>query len=91
MDDTNRELARAPLDTTREASRRYFDALRRLTPSQRADRVAELNANARSLCESGVRARHPEYTEDQVRLAIVRILLGRKLFARVHPGIEIEP
>lgn len=51
----------------------------------------ELTDDLRRVTEAGVRHRHPDYDDDMVRLALIRLWLGPELFRRVHPAVEIEP
>jgi hypothetical protein len=67
-------------DTSVEAARVYFAVLRRLSMSGRARQLVELNDTLRNLLAAGIRSRHPEYREDQVRRAVVRRVLGDEWF-----------
>lgn len=78
-------------DTTAEAARIHFEALRRLGIEQRASMTFELSDSLQRVTETGVRYRHPEYEDELVRLAVVRLWLGSELFRRVHPEVEIDP
>ena len=40
--------------------------LRRMTPAEKLDAMAQLWAAARELTRSGIRTRHPDWTEEQV-------------------------
>ena len=48
-----------------------------MTPGQRLALAAEMSDEIRAVTESGIRHRHPEYSEDEIRAALVAILLGR--------------
>ncbi|MBI1899596.1 MAG: hypothetical protein HYS13_00600 [Planctomycetia bacterium] len=80
-----------PGDTTLEAARVQLEIFRRMTPEERSRLASELTAAVRRLAAEGVRARHPEYTADQVRLAEIRLWLGDELFHEVYPGVDVEP
>ncbi len=67
-------------DTSAEATRVYFAVLRRLGPSGRVQRWVELNRSMRQILADGIRHRHPEYSDAQVRREVVRRLLGERLF-----------
>src|SRR5438046_846120 len=67
-------------DTSPEATRVYFAVLRRLGPSGRVRRWVELTRTMRTILADGIRHRHPEYTDEQVRREVVRRLLGEQLF-----------
>jgi hypothetical protein len=78
-----------PLDTTVEAARVQLAVLRRLGIDHCARMAFELSDNVRHIAEIGVRDRHPEYTPDQLRLAVIRDLLGDDLFDRAYASVGI--
>jgi hypothetical protein len=78
-------------DTTREAAAAFFGALRRTTPDERVRRALEASDRLRDVLEAGVRQRHPQYDDRQVRLAAIRLRLGDALFREVYPGVEVRP
>jgi hypothetical protein len=80
-----------PKDTTAEAARVQLEILRRLPPGRRMELALEMSDAMRDALVSGVRQRHPDYTEEQVRLAVFRLLQGDKVFQTVYPGLEIQP
>jgi hypothetical protein len=80
-----------PADTTLEAARVQFDVLRRLGTEGRLRLMFELNENLQTTLEAGIRLRHPEYTPEQVRLALVRLRLGGPLFRQCFPDQEVAP
>jgi hypothetical protein len=51
----------------------------------------ELNQQMISRVAAGIRMRHPEYTDEQVRLATIRVRLGDAWFRVGFPGVEIKP
>ena len=73
-----------PRDTRPEARRVHIPALRNLGIEGRARMTFHLSDNMRSLVESGVRHRHPEYDEEQVRHAVLRIMIGDSLCRKVE-------
>ncbi|MBI4556209.1 MAG: hypothetical protein HY706_01375 [Candidatus Hydrogenedentes bacterium] len=78
-------------DTTPEAARVYFDVLRKIGMEGRARMAFELSDNLRSILQSGVRMRHPDYDEHQVWLAAVRLSIGDELFKKAYPGVDVMP
>jgi len=79
--------ARIPEDTSAEAHAAQIEIYRRMTGQERLQVVFRLNHLARATAASGIRSRHPDCTEDQVRLALFRLLLGDdELTRRVWPG-----
>jgi hypothetical protein len=80
-----------PTDTTLETFHVQIAVLRRMDPSRRLELACQLSDYARELSASGVRQRHPDYSDEQVRLAVIRLSLGEKLFREVYPGVDIRP
>lgn len=79
-----------PKDTTIEAARIQFSIFRKMGMEGRARMALELSDELRSITESGVRQRHPDYDENMVRLAAIRIAIGEELFHQAYPDVEIE-
>jgi len=56
------------------------------------ERVAvtfRLNELARRAAEAGIRSRHPDYSEEQVRMALRRLWLGDELTRQAWPDREL--
>jgi hypothetical protein len=85
------ESLAVPADTSLEAFRVQIEVLRRIGPAGRARMTFELSEAAREAAKAGIRSRHPDYTEDQVRYALFRLTLGRTLFEKAFPGVNVEP
>ena len=80
-----------PADTTPEAAEVYFEVLRNLGPARRLRMVFEMGDQMRALAQGGVRHRHPDYDDESVRLAVLRLMVGEELFRQIHPDLEIQP
>ena len=78
-----------PADTTPEAWWVQVEIFRRMTPGRRLELAIEMSDNLRKIVAAGVRSRHPDYTEEQVRLAVNRLYLGEKLFRKAFPGVDV--
>ncbi|MFW6164352.1 MAG: hypothetical protein ACODAJ_16405 [Planctomycetota bacterium] len=74
-----------PADTSEEADRLQFELWRNMSAEEKLRLVFEWSDAARAIFEAGIRDRHPEYTDDQVRIARIRRELGDELFRRVYP------
>jgi hypothetical protein len=74
-------------DTPPEQLRRYHDKLRALSASARMEVVVALSRAVRELAEAGIRQRHPEASDHEVRMRLAVRLYGRqtaeRLFGRV--------
>jgi len=79
-----------PADTTIEAAMVQFDVLRRLDVSERASMTFQLSNNLRKITEAGVRLRHPDYDDETVKLAVMRLTLGDDLFREAFGDVEVE-
>lgn len=60
-----------------------------MAPSDRVAAAIEMSESVRSLAEAGIRQRHPEYSAEQVREALVEIMLGAELAARVRAATDL--
>ena len=68
-----------PLDTSQAAHDRQFEAFRRLSPEERLGLAVAMSDEIRALAEAGIRSRHPELTELEVREALADVMLGPEL------------
>lgn len=66
-------------DTAPKARRIQLDALRRFDGPSRLEMACRMSDDARAISEAGIRHRHPEWTDEQVRRALLELLLGRDL------------
>jgi hypothetical protein len=82
----------SPLDTTPEAEKVQLEIFRRMGPEKRLQAGIALSRMCRELLAEGVRRRHPEYDERQVKLATIRLTLPEDLFSAAYPeGRDIQP
>ena len=79
-----------PTDTSREAMKIRSNILSKMSIEEKAKITFELCEFSREVSKAGIRDRHPEYTERQVQLALIKLILGKELFAKVYPGVEVE-
>lgn len=80
-----------PLDTTFDAARVYFATLKKLGENGRWRMAVDLTESMRRGVAAGVRMRHPDYSDNQVRLAVLRLMVGDELFRQCCPGCTIAP
>lgn len=73
-----------PADTTPDAWRRQLAIFRRLTGSERVAMAWSMSEAARELSAAGIRHRHPDWTADQVRDALLEQLHGAQLAEEVR-------
>ena len=77
-------------DTTKAAEARQVETLRQMGLSGRAELTFQLCDNLRQITKAGIRQRHPDYTEQQVTQAYLRLILEPELFQQVFPNCEIS-
>ena len=68
-----------------------MEAFRRAGPEGRLRIALEMSEEMARVVDAGVRVRHPDYSDDEVRLAGIRIRLGEGLFRAVYPNAKVEP
>jgi len=74
-----------PLDTAPDAHARQRDIYMALGGAARLTIAFELTDMVRRTTMAGIRARHPEYSADQVQWAWARLTLGDDLCRAVWP------
>lgn len=65
-----------PLDTTPEAAAVQQQILARMTTAQRLQMALELSDSIREVALAGLRCRHPDWNEEQVRRELLRLWYG---------------
>ena len=63
-------------DTTSEAHAVQTAIYQRMSPARRCEIAARMSVTARAIAVAGIRNRHPEYDDEQARMALFRLLLG---------------
>lgn len=74
----------APGDTDAATLRMLDELYARMSPAEKLERVAELSVGASRLALTGLRARHPDLTEEELLLRLAEIRLGSELFEAVY-------
>lgn len=74
-----------PHDTSPEAHELQIGGYRRMGADQKATLVAQLSEAVRELAREGIRQRHPDYGDDDVRKALVTLLYGRETSVLLWP------
>ncbi len=70
-------------DTSPEADARYHNLLRALAPERRLETAMKLSRAVRELALAGIRERHPEAGEQEVRVRLAVRLYGRDAATRL--------
>ena len=76
-------------DTTPDADEVQLEAYRRMGGPGRAAIMFRLNELSRQATIAGIRSRHPDYTDEELRLAFARLVLGDDCVRAVWPGSRL--
>jgi len=76
-------------DTSREAYERQLALYRAMTPERRSELALEMSDDVRRIAAEGIKRRHPEYSERDVRRALVALLYGKDAASKVWPGAPV--
>jgi hypothetical protein len=72
-----------PSDTTLDAHKKQIEILQKMSPEKRALISFELSDNIRQNAIAGIKKQHPDFTEQQVKLEVIRRCYGEKLAQEV--------
>jgi hypothetical protein len=75
-----------PLDTSPDAEKVQIEIFQSMEPEKRLQSAALLSETCHILLAEGIRKRHPNYNEEQIRLAVIRCLLPEDLFLQAYPS-----
>jgi hypothetical protein len=75
-----------PQDTTLDAEKIQIDVLKKIGAEGRLKMTLELSDNIRNITMSGIRTRHPEYSEDMIMKALIKYLHGESVFKYYFSG-----
>ena len=80
-----------PADTSPKAARVQFMLYRKMGEEGRSRLMAGMDESLSMMLADGVRERHPDYAPEQVRMAVIRLRLGKDLFRKAFPGVDVKP
>ena len=79
-----------PADTTIEAARKQIEILRKMSLEKRALISFELSDNVRQNAIAGIKKLHPDFTDSQIRMELLRRTVGDELFRKVIAAKELK-
>ncbi len=77
------------MDTSPEAHAAQLEVYRRLGPEGRLELALRMSEAVRLTSAAGIRDRHPEYSEAEVRWALFRLIHGDDLFRKAWPDAPL--
>lgn len=75
-------------DTSDEASAFQLEGLRRMSPTERVNKMCKLSANLRRMAMDAIRRRHPEFDQLEVRLKFIELTYGKELADSVRSQLR---
>ena len=72
-------------DTSPKAEQAYLSALRSMPAWRKFQVIGSLNSVVRELTLAGIKARHPEFSEQQTIRAAAALWFGETLAAKAYP------
>ena len=76
------------LDTSPDVERMQIDALRRMTPAEKAALISGLTRAAHRMAAAGVRQRHPDASPREQFLRLAVVILGPALARQAYPDVD---
>jgi hypothetical protein len=77
------EMNWIPRDTTIEAARKQIEILRKMSSQKRALISFELSDNVRQNAIAGIKKLHPDFTDSQIKMELLRRTVGDELFRKI--------
>ena len=71
-------------DTPPRMMSRVVGHWRTMSSAEKLDQIEQLNRACEQMSEAGVRSRHPDASDDEVRLRVIALRLGRDLMVAAY-------
>jgi len=79
-------------DTPSEIKKIQIEFFKKMSSERKWKMIINFIELQRKLILSGIKLRHPEYSNEEVEYAFKRLLLGEELFKKVYPkGKIVDP
>ncbi|MGH9111239.1 MAG: hypothetical protein ACRDZN_02915 [Acidimicrobiales bacterium] len=76
-------------DTSPEIHAVQIEIYRNMTPARRLELAIEMTAEANAISARSIRSRHPDYSDDEVQWALLRLRFGDDLFRKAWPDARL--
>jgi hypothetical protein len=60
-----------------------------MSAEQRSELALRMSDDLRRIAAEGIQARHPDYSESEVRRALVALFYGTDAAAKIWPGVPV--
>ena len=81
-------MGRLSSDTHPKMEALQIELWRQASPTRKMDMLAQLNASARTLALAGLRSRHPQASETELRRRLADLLLGEEAARKVYGALS---
>ena len=81
-------------DTSENAEAVQLDLWRSMSGQERIQKMASLSSRLRDMSFDAIRRRHPEFSEDQVRLKLIELTYGKEIASEMATHMmesSVEP
>lgn len=75
-------------DTSTEALQTQLDGFRRMSPQERVSRMCLWSQQIRNMSLNAIRRRHPELSDDEIRLQFIELTYGTELARDVRQHLQ---
>ena len=79
-----------PFDTKEDSAIRQFEILQKMDIDARARMTFQLSDNLKSITESGIHDRHPNYTQEQIKQASLSLIIDKGILGQAFPDCEVS-
>lgn len=84
------DISTMSADTTKQAQAVQLEIYRKMDGKTKLKMAFQLSDELWRIIEDGIRFRHPDYDEQTIRYARMKITLGEKLFHEAFPDVKVE-
>lgn len=77
-------------DTEKDTAIRQFEILQNMDINARATITFQLGDNLKSITESGIHDRHPNYSQEQIKQASLSLVVKKELLEQAFYGREVS-
>jgi hypothetical protein len=74
-----------PSDTLQGSAVKQFKVLQKMDINTRAAMTFELSDNLRLILEDGIRQRHPDYCDNDIKMSVLSLTIEKNLFNQAFP------
>ena len=82
------QTRRYTTDTSEEALAIQLDWFRRMSPTERVNKMCKLSASLRRMAMDAIRRRHPEYDQHEIRMKFIELTYGKELSDSVRAQLR---